>query len=136
MTEAIVDSSAWIRAERARSDLTTRTDAALRRGHLAICEPVRIELLRGARSGAHAAALDDELDAMLVLETDAAAWRLARRTLVQLAHLQGGRHRGPSLTDIVVAATAERHGVAVLHDDADFELIASVTGQPVARIAG
>lgn len=135
MTHALVDSSAWIRAQRAGGELGERTDEALRTGVFAICEPVRIELLRGARSGAHATAIDEELTAVVTLATDAAAWRLARRTLVQLAHLHGGRHRGPSLTDVVVAATAERHGVAVLHDDPDFELIASVTGQPVERIA-
>ncbi|HMS63463.1 MAG TPA: PIN domain-containing protein [Solirubrobacteraceae bacterium] len=136
MTRGLVDSSAWIRAQRTGGDLGRLTDEALRTGDLAICEPVRIELLRGARSGPHATAIDEELSAVITLTTDADAWRLARRTIVQLAHLHGGRHRGPSLTDIVVAATAERHGVAVLHDDADFELIASVTGQPVARIAG
>lgn len=136
MTRALADSSAWIRAQRSGGDLGHQTDEALRTGVLAICDPVRVELLRGARNGAHATAIDDELSTVVTLTTDAAAWRLARRTIVQLAHLHGERHRGPSLTDIVVAATAERHGVAVLHDDADFELIASVTGQPVARIAG
>lgn len=135
MTRALADSSAWIRAERSSGELKLRTHAELRRGTIAICEPVRLELLRGARSGAHATAIDDELSTVVTLATDAAAWRLACRTLVQLAHLRGGRHRGPSLTDVIVAATAERHGVAVLHDDDDFELIASVTGQPVVRIA-
>jgi len=39
-------------------------------------------------------------------------------------------HRGASLPDLLVAATAERHRVTVLHYDHDYDLIASVTGQP------
>ncbi|MET9515408.1 hypothetical protein [Streptomyces sp. NPDC002994] len=31
---------------------------------------------------------------------------------------------------MLIAATAERHGVAVLHCDGDFDTIAAVTGQP------
>lgn len=134
MIQAIADSSAWIKTWRAGSDLADASDRAHGEGRLALCEPVRLEILRGARSGAEALDLDAALDRMVMLSTDAEAWRLARRTLVQLAHLPGGRHRGPSLTDVLVAATAERHGVAVLHGDADFELIAQVTGQPVLRI--
>lgn len=136
MIHAVADSSALIRAQRAGAELADMTNREREEGRLAICEPVRLEILRGARSGAEAVELDAALDRTVVLPTDAEAWRLARRTLVQLAHFPGRRHRGPSLTDVVVAATAERHGVAVLHDDADFELIAQVTGQPVVRIGG
>lgn len=42
-----------------------------------------------------------------------------------------GLHRGVPLPDLVIAATAERHGATVLHYDADFDVIAEVTGQPV-----
>jgi predicted nucleic acid-binding protein len=45
-----------------------------------------------------------------------------------------GRHRASSIPDILVAAAAERAGLAVLHVDKDFELIAEVTGQPVERL--
>jgi predicted nucleic acid-binding protein len=41
-----------------------------------------------------------------------------------------GAHRGANVPDLVVAAAAERAGLTVLHYDADFELIATVTGQP------
>jgi predicted nucleic acid-binding protein len=33
--------------------------------------------------------------------------------------------------DLVVAATAELHGLTLLHHDRDFGVIAQVTGQPV-----
>jgi predicted nucleic acid-binding protein len=45
-----------------------------------------------------------------------------------------GHHRGPSVPDLLIAATAELHGLTVLHVDKDFELIAEVTGQPVERL--
>jgi predicted nucleic acid-binding protein len=32
--------------------------------------------------------------------------------------------------DLIIAATAELAGLTVLHRDKDFDLIASVTGQP------
>ena len=45
-----------------------------------------------------------------------------------------GHHRAPSVPDLIVAAIAELAGLTVLHDDKDFELIASVTGQTVQRL--
>ena len=41
-----------------------------------------------------------------------------------------GRHRGPSIPDIIIAATGELAALAILHIDKDFELMASITGQP------
>lgn len=38
--------------------------------------------------------------------------------------------RGRKIPDLLVAAAAEEHGLVVLHYDADFDRIASVTGQP------
>lgn len=33
--------------------------------------------------------------------------------------------------DLVVAATAELHGLTLLHHDRDFDVVARVTGQPL-----
>ena len=41
-----------------------------------------------------------------------------------------GQHRAPSVPDLIIAATAELAELTVLHHDKDFDLIASVTGQP------
>jgi len=46
-----------------------------------------------------------------------------------------GQHRAPSLPDLIIAATAEMAGLTVLHLDKDFEIIASITGQPLERLA-
>jgi predicted nucleic acid-binding protein len=42
-----------------------------------------------------------------------------------------GQHRAPSIPDLLIAATAELAGLTVLHVDEYFEIIATVTGQPV-----
>ncbi|MFE9578330.1 PIN domain nuclease [Nocardia sp. NPDC006044] len=42
-----------------------------------------------------------------------------------------GRHRAPSIPDLLIAAIAEQSKLVVLHVDKDFELIAEITGQPI-----
>ncbi len=42
-----------------------------------------------------------------------------------------GQHRSAGPVDLVVAATAELHGLTLLHHDRDFGVIARVTGQPM-----
>ncbi|MGH3564997.1 MAG: PIN domain-containing protein [Pseudonocardia sp.] len=38
--------------------------------------------------------------------------------------------RSVGIPDLLVAAVAEHHRVAVLHYDADFDHVAAITGQP------
>lgn len=52
-----------------------------------------------------------------------------QRTLADI-----GQHRAPAVPDLLIAATAEMANLTVLHVDKDYELIASVTGQPVERL--
>lgn len=53
---------------------------------------------------------------------------------VQMLLADRGQHRGPSIPDLIIAATAELAGLTVLHVDKDFDTIAALTGQPVARL--
>jgi predicted nucleic acid-binding protein len=57
-----------------------------------------------------------------------------RAVEVQALLADRGLHRAPSIPDLLVAATAELAGLVVLHVDKDFELIASLTGQPTERV--
>lgn len=59
-------------------------------------------------------------------------WQRAQEVQATLA--RRGAHRGAALPDLLIAATAERHGVEVLHYDHEFDLIASVTGQSVVWV--
>jgi predicted nucleic acid-binding protein len=66
------------------------------------------------------------LDAFVAV--DATAAHLHRALMVQRL-LAERSQRGRKIPDLLVAAAAEELEVVVLHYDADFDLIASVTGQ-------
>lgn len=53
---------------------------------------------------------------------------------VQRLLVERGQHRGPSIPDLLIAATAELARLTVLHVDKDYELIAEITGQAVERL--
>lgn len=55
----------------------------------------------------------------------------ARALQVQGLLAVRAQHRGVSIPDLLVAAAAEAAGLVVLHYDADYDLIAAVTGQTV-----
>ncbi len=57
-----------------------------------------------------------------------------RAVEVQGTLAERGHHRGPSIPDLLVAATAELNRLTVLHVDKDFQLIAELTGQPAERL--
>ncbi len=60
---------------------------------------------------------------------------IERRAIeVQKLLADSGHHRGPGLPDLLIAAAAELTARTVLHVDKDFEIIAELTGQPVARL--
>ena len=67
------------------------------------------------------------MDAFELIETTADHVRRAK----QVQRLLASKHqRGRKLPDLLVAAAAEDRGLTVLHYDADFDLIAALTGQP------
>lgn len=58
-----------------------------------------------------------------------------RAEAAQVLLADSGQLRTPSIPDLLFAATGEKAGTAVLAVDNDFELIASMTGQPVEPLA-
>lgn len=71
------------------------------------------------------------LTAFELIETDAAHVQRARQ--VQRVLASRGQ-RGRKVPGLLIAAVAEDAGLTVLHYDADFELIARVTGQQCAWV--
>ena len=57
-----------------------------------------------------------------------------RAVEVQALLAAEANHRAAAIPDLLIAAVAERHQVAVLHYDADFDLIARHTAQPTRWI--
>ena len=70
--------------------------------------------------------LIEDLDAFQAIDTTAT--HVHRALQVQRLLAQASQ-RGRKLPDLLVAAAAEALNLAVLHYDADFDLIAAVTGQ-------
>ncbi len=109
--------------------MAARIEPMILSGMLATCSMTDLELLFSARNGEEHRARRDDL-----------ALRFPRVPLDQLAfdravEVQGlladeAQHRAASIPDLIVAAAAERAELTVLHYDADFDLIATVTGQP------
>jgi len=88
-----------------------------------ICD---LEVGYSARSVEEWDRLVGALDAFDAVDTTASHLRRA----IQVQRLLAERsQRGRKIPDLLVAAAAEELGIAVLHYDADFDLIASVTGQ-------
>ena len=86
-----------------------------------------LEIGYSARNGAEWDELVAALDVFVLVETTAEHVQRAR----QLQRLLAAEHRrGRKLPDLLIAAAAEQAGYTVLHYHADFDLIASVTGQP------
>lgn len=48
--------------------------------------------------------------------------------------VERGQHRSAGVGDLLVAATAEIEGLTIWHYDADFDMIAAVTGQTSAWV--
>jgi hypothetical protein len=70
--------------------------------------------------------LADALGAFGLIETTVEHMRRAK----QVQRLLARKHqRGRKIPDLLIAAAAEASGLTVLHYDADFDLIATVTGQ-------
>lgn len=86
-----------------------------------------LEIGYSARNAAEWDELVSALDAFGLVETTAEHIQRARQVQRMLA---ASSQRGRKIPDLLVAAAAEQAGYTVLHYDADFDLIASVTGQP------
>jgi hypothetical protein len=106
-----------------------RLEPLILQGLAATCSITDLERLYSARSGAEHREWRDEATLRFArAEIDERVF--ARAIDVQGLLAERGQHRGANVADLVVAAAAEQAGLTVLHYDADFELIATVTGQP------
>lgn len=131
--------SAWLVDTSALARISEAPDAAawadrISRGLVRICAVTRLEIGYSARSGAdlRTAVRRPPLSSMPIeYQTPVIEDRAIE---VQTLLAEQGRHRAPSVPDLIVAATAELAGLTVLHMDKDFELIAAVTGQATERL--
>lgn len=97
-------------------------------GRVATCAALDFEDLFSARNPAHyLQTVAIRRDGYEYLTTEEQDWQRALEVQGELA--THGRWREIGMADLLIAAVAERHAVALLHYDSDFETIAEVTGQ-------
>ncbi|MFD7694519.1 MULTISPECIES: PIN domain-containing protein [Streptomyces] len=96
---------------------------AIDAGAIASCYVQRTEFLYSARNGRE---YDEIAEMFTDLYPDVPVPKNAGRWVSAVQHrmAQAGEHRSASAVDLVIAATAAHHGLAVLHDDADYRAIA------------
>ncbi len=130
----LADTSAWTNIHR-DPGLAATFEESVVQGRIATCASVRMELLRSARDAADFADIRAELDALPQATIGRAEWERAEEVFFELARLGPLHHRRVPMPDLLTAAAAEHAEIPVLHYDRHFELIASITGQPVRAIA-
>jgi len=124
----LVDTSAWIDFLRgASTDATARVREliATQRDDLRLCGPVAMELRAGVTRPADIARTDALVDSIELLGFDPLVDFDEAASIQRSARTSGRCVR--SLVDCQIAAVALRHDATVVHKDADFELIASLT---------
>ena len=100
-------------------------------GNVARAGITDLEVGFSARESTEWDGLIGALSAFELIESTAA--HVARARQVQRL-LAAARLRGRKVPDLLIASAAEERGLIVLHHDSDFDVISSVTGQPVEWI--
>ncbi|MEX2105815.1 MAG: PIN domain nuclease [Solirubrobacterales bacterium] len=126
MPTFLADKSALTRRD-TRPEVRAVLEPLLIAGEIATSGIVDLELLYSASSRATYRALAEALRGMPRVPLEEVSLRRALEVQAMLA--ERSQHRAVPLPDLLVAACAERAGLAVLHYDADFDRIAKLTGQ-------
>ena len=113
-------------------DVARRLMPLLEAGLVARCTPTDLESGFSSPSPAAHVAMRQERSAWPFVAMDQRV--LDRAVEVQDALANRSQQRGAKIADLLIAAAAEAAGLVVLHYDHDFDLIASVTHQPVEWI--
>lgn len=130
----VVDTSVWIDVLNERDTASAERCVALLQdgAPLALTEVIYSELLRGVRDNTESARLDRYLRAFPVLRLE----HLDDFALAARLHRQA---RAAEITihktvDCLIAAPCVREGAPILHDDQDFDRLASCTDLKIFQI--
>lgn len=132
MTTRLIDKSAIERLHRTvnASEWADRIE----RGLVRICTVTRLEVGLSARSASDRRSLLAE-PPVASMPVEYLTPKIEDRALeIQSGLAEPRQHRGASIPDLLIAASAELAELTVLHLDKDFELVAAFTGQPVERL--
>lgn len=127
----LIDKSALVRLAGADREAWTNR---IERGLVHISNMTRLEVGYSARAG-DVARREFRAPPLAAMPVEYLTPAMEDRALeVQLLLADRGMHRGPSIPDLIISATAELAGLTVLHVEKDFDTIAAVTGQSVERL--
>ncbi|XVU23275.1 PIN domain-containing protein [Actinoplanes sp. CA-054009] len=115
----LVDTSALTRILRRQAG--PEWDGMEKRGLLAVSEPALMETLLIAKTKDYASLESSIKQRYIPVATPDDIWRLANGIRWDL--VSHSAHRGLSVADLLIAATAIRLKLTVLHEDADFETV-------------
>ena len=112
----------------------SRLGPLIENGLVATCTLVDLEVLFSSRTKREYIDVRRKRSGFEQLDIEQLDWDRALEVQAELART--GRTRAVGIADLVLAATAERHRVCVLHYDRDFEVIAGITRQPTEWVVG
>ena len=128
----LIDKSALVRIPDS-PDVAQRNNR-IERGLVHITNVTLLEIGYSARSGS-SARRDFRESPLAAMPVQYLTPTIEDRALeVQMLLADIGKHRAPSIPDLLIAATAELVGLTVLHIDKDFDVISELTGQPTHRL--
>ena len=136
VTSWLIDKSAYVRLQLGQAPNRDEWSARITRGLVRLSTITRLELGYSARSG-ETGRRQFALPPLSLMPIEHLTPAIEDRAFeVQMLLADRGQHRGPSLPDLLIAATAEKAALTVLAVDKDFHLIAAITGQPVEILDG
>jgi len=118
----LIDTSVWIFAlsKNFLPEIKERVDYLLRENAVCICAMVKLELLGGVKTKREFERLKARLSSLYEIEMSEKVWQKAAEMAFSL------RRNGITVpcTDILISAAALSRGVAILHADEHFNLVA------------
>ena len=136
VTAWLIDKSAYARLQLGQAANRDEWSARISRGLVRLSTITRLELGYSARSG-ETGRRQFGLPPLSLMPIEYLTPAIEDRAFqVQMLLADRGQHRAPSIPDLLIAATAEKAALTVLAVDKDFDLIATVTGQPIQTLDG
>ena len=120
----LIDTSAWIEFLRDSGSPACQHVDELLAGEIAVCDPVRMEILAGARNDEHLQNLRGLLAHASTIATEPVDYETAAGLYRTCRH---GGETVRKLIDCLIAAIAIKAGIPVLHADTDFDVLARHT---------
>jgi len=124
----LVDTSAWVEFLRNTDSVVCNRVDALLDDEIVTCDPIRMEVLAGARDEQHLGNLRRLLARASLMSTGPVDYESAA-ALYRMCRRRGETVR--KLIDCLIAAVAIREGVPILHADIDYEILARHTALEV-----